>query len=849
VPATPTRSELRDAFDFRPAQPPAATPAPPPAPGASRAPLAFAAGLCGMFVLAVVAVVLAATHQGKKSARPGTNDDHGQRAETPPPKPKLVPDEEKKPEQARLDKPVILPPEIEDKKPEDKKPEDRKNDAKPEDRKPDQPQVVKNDPPAEEKKPDFKPEDRKPDEKKPEDDRPQVKPGALVVKKRNGLSEEELFKLLKRAPEVALDRTAQRTESVAMVVAAKQAQGKLTDGAPAVMKQRADLAGLPFRMGEACKITPSAADHLQGGSINLRAYMSAGAAAVASRRGLAVTGDTRPDPQALAVSLNSADERRNTWLQPEAVPALQQLLMAENESIRKVLVDQLARIQGPKASAALAQRAVFDLNPEVRQAALEALRERPRAEFRQVFLDALLYPWSAVSDHAAEALVALDMKESVPALLALLDAPDPNLPFERPGAAGPVIREVVRINHLHNCLMCHAPSFSRDDKVRGKVPDTNQPLPPAFTRQYYEANDGVFVRADVTYLQQDFSVPMPVDSPGLWPTAQRYDFMVRLRLATPEEVKLKTQVADKGVVTEHQRAMTFALRELTGKDPGPTPEDWKRLFLKRETAAKLTGGLKGGAGVAAGPDGYVFVADAAEGTLLRARKDEATPLLKGRVFEGLALDARGRLLACQPAAGRIVAIDADGGEKVLFDTATAKRALEPLHLVADRKGGVYFTSKECAESRTGGASVNYLSAQGTLTRLPLDLKKPRGLGLSPDEKTLYISQADSLEVYAVTLESAGSPSRARVLCRLDASPGESVVGGAGLAVDAAGNVFLAHPAKKAVQVVNPEGARLGLIALPEAPTACAVGGEGGKALFVATASGVFSVKIGAADLR
>jgi sugar lactone lactonase YvrE len=518
--------------------------------------------------------------------------------------------------------------------------------------------------------------------------------------------------------------------------------------------------------------------------------------------------------------------------------------MPENEATRLVMVDQLARIAGPEAGVALAQRAVFDLNPGVREAALRALRDRPRAQFRQVFLDALLYPWGAVADHAAEALVALEMKDSVPALLALLDAPDPCLPFERPGAAGPVIREVVRVNHLANCLLCHPPSFSADDKVRGRVPNFGEPLQPAFAA--YGGNQGTFVRADVTYLKQDFSVMLPVENHGVWPNVQRYDFLVRLRLATPEEVKLKTQVADKGVVTEHQKALFFALRELTGKDPGPSPEDWKRLFLKRETAAKVTGGLKGGAGVAAGPDGYVFVADAAGGTLLRARADDdATPVLKGRVFEGLALDGKGRLLACQPAAGRIVAVDEAGGEKVVFDAATTKQALAPLHLTPDRKGGFYFTSKENGDTAGG---VFYLSAQGTLTRLPLELKKPRGLGLSPDEKTLYVSQADALEVYAVALESAGSPSKARVLCRLDSSPDESVVGGAGLAVDAAGNVFLAHPARKAVQVVNAEGARLGLIALPEAPTACAVGGEGGKALFVATASGVFSVKIGA-DLR
>src|SRR5262249_12955754 len=162
-------------------------------------------------------------------------------------------------------------------------------------------------------------------------------------------------------------------------------------------------------------------------------------------------------------------------------------------------VDQLSQIDGPRASVALAQRAIFDLNPEVRKAALEALRDRPRDEYRQVFLDGLVYPWSVVADHSAEALVALELRDAVPGLVALLDAPDPTLPFEKPGA-GTVVREVVRVNHLKNCLMCHAPSFAQDDKVRGFVPPSTQPLPPSFSRQYYTPKqEGIFVRADVTY--------------------------------------------------------------------------------------------------------------------------------------------------------------------------------------------------------------------------------------------------------------------------------------------------------------------------------------------------------------
>src|SRR5262249_24196264 len=70
---------------------------------------------------------------------------------------------------------------------------------------------------------------------------------------------------------------------------------------------------------------------------------------------------------------------------------------------------------------------------------------------------------------------------------------------------------------------------------------------------------GNFVRADVTYLKQDFSVPQPVIKPGLWPVEQRYDYVVRTRKPTPQE-----QAALEANPNEcpQKQAVLFALPEL-----------------------------------------------------------------------------------------------------------------------------------------------------------------------------------------------------------------------------------------------------------------------------------------------
>lgn len=314
-----------------------------------------------------------------------------------------------------------------------------------------------------------------------------------------------------------------------------------------------DRAGLPTRTAKECTLEPRTAQQLQTAALALRAQLF-----VASQG-----GEKQPDARKLREALSAPGESGKKWLRPEAVPALQQLLMAEVADIRQVLIEQLSRIDGPRAGAMLARNALFDLNPDVRKSARTVLSKRPREEYQQVLLDGLRYPWPAVAEHAADALVALGGRETVPALVSLLDQPNPAAPYEKPGKKERYVREVVRINHLRNCVLCHAPSLGESDRVRGFVPPIDRPLPPPFTREYYaNRRPGRFVRADVTYLQQDFSVPLAVENPGKWPAMQRFDFLVRERPATAEEVQAAHQ-AKSNTPNSYQQTISFVLNELT----------------------------------------------------------------------------------------------------------------------------------------------------------------------------------------------------------------------------------------------------------------------------------------------
>ena len=93
-------------------------------------------------------------------------------------------------------------------------------------------------------------------------------------------------------------------------------------------------------------------------------------------------------------------------------------------------------------------------------------------------LDGIRYPLAAVANQAAQALVALKRTEVVPQLAKMLAEPDPSVPILDGAKKQFVVREVVRVNHFRNCLLCHAPSMDLGDgRLRAPIPVPGQPLP------------------------------------------------------------------------------------------------------------------------------------------------------------------------------------------------------------------------------------------------------------------------------------------------------------------------------------------------------------------------------------
>lgn len=133
-------------------------------------------------------------------------------------------------------------------------------------------------------------------------------------------------------------------------------------------------------------------------------------------------------------------------------------------------------------------------------------------------------------------------------------------------------------------------------------------------------------------------------------------------------------------------------------------------------------------------------------------------------------------------------------------------------LVAARNGGVYFT--------VGGAF--FAAPSGEVTSLG-DGLSANGIILSPDEKTLYVTNRDV--VVAFELDSSGGTSKRRDFARLEAGGT-----GDGLAIDAEGRLYVTS--QPGVQVFTPAGAYLGLIPTPRNAISATFAGLAKKTLYI-----------------
>ena len=207
---------------------------------------------------------------------------------------------------------------------------------------------------------------------------------------------------------------------------------------------------------------------------------------------------------------------------------------------------------------------------------------------------------------------------------------------------------------------------------------------------------------------------------------------------------------------------------------------------------------------------------------------------------GLLLDSRGRLLACEHG-GRRVSLTLDSGEVVtLCDSFKGGRLSSPNDVALGADGSLWFTDPPYGlREQKPDQPANYVFRLAPGAKEPTavveNFNRPNGIVFSPDKKVLYISDSGrphhirSFRIKGESLEEVG------VFAII--SPG----GPDGMCVDSMGRLY--STAGDGVHVFSPDGLLIGKILTPQVPTNCCFGGKDWSTLYITARPDVYAVKL------
>lgn len=267
---------------------------------------------------------------------------------------------------------------------------------------------------------------------------------------------------------------------------------------------------------------------------------------------------------------------------------------------------------------------------------------------------------------------------------------------------------------------------------------------------------------------------------------------------------------------------------------------------------KVKSGFQFTEGPAAADDGSLYFTDIPENSIHQLSADGEIKLFTNQSghSNGLLVTSDGRLIACQMD-GQVVEFNRETGlvARTLASEYQSKRFNAPNDLVIDSAGGIYFTDplyRAPDPLPQGLQAVYYINPDGEVARVTEGIKAPNGIGLSPDQKRLYVIPSMQAKMLVYEVKELGQLGSVETFCHLRQPSGESETGGDGMAVDRQGNVYITT--HLGIQIFASNGVAVGLIEVPEQPANVTFGGKDRKTLYITARTSLYRVAMPIAGL-
>lgn len=243
----------------------------------------------------------------------------------------------------------------------------------------------------------------------------------------------------------------------------------------------------------------------------------------------------------------------------------------------------------------------------------------------------------------------------------------------------------------------------------------------------------------------------------------------------------------------------------------------------------------------------LFLVDLHAGCLARIKGSVVDRFLyTGGRPNGLAIHLTGDLFVADSGLAAILRVTGDGAE-VVASRWGGVPFLGPNDLVFDRAGRLYFTDPGRTFPRSPAGRVFCLDPDGTVRMLVDGLAFPNGIALSVDERQLFVAETQTGRILAFERDELGGISGPAVYAQVGGA-----VGPDGLAIDEAGNLYVAMFGDGVVRIVSPGGeVTRELPAGGRNPTNVAFGGPQWRTLVVTEAEtgAVYALEVDVPGLR